>query len=95
MFPDAPTERGRRHLETLARAAAAGIRAGVAIVIQRGDVDRFQPNATLDPEFAGAFNAAIRAGVRIRAFTTHVRPDGVDWGHNVPVSSGSLYQRLL
>lgn len=63
-FPDAPTERGRRHLEEAAR---IGERAAVVFVIQRGDAVRFAPNHETDPAFATALWDAVRQGVLVLA----------------------------
>ncbi|MHC1564193.1 MAG: DNA/RNA nuclease SfsA [Candidatus Hecatellaceae archaeon] len=68
MFPDAPTERGRRHLETLARMAGGGWRAAIVFLAQREDVERFQPNHREDPRFAEALRKAWEKGVRVYAY---------------------------
>ncbi len=67
LFPDAPTARGRRHLEELARVCAQGDRALVLFVVQRPDAERFGPHAALDPAFAQAFVDALHAGVETAA----------------------------
>jgi sugar fermentation stimulation protein A len=84
-FPDAPTERGTRHLRELARSARSGIRAHVLFAVQRGDVRGFHPNARMDPEFAEALAGAHAAGVRVSAHTMVVRPGRVGWGRPLPV----------
>ncbi len=84
-FPDAPTVRGTRHLEHLARAARRGLRAGVLFVVQRSDVEGFRPNGELDPEFARAFRRAVHAGVRAAAYLLEVHPWGAAWGRRIPV----------
>jgi len=66
-FPDAPTARGRRHLEVLARLAGRGERTLLLFVAQRADVDRFSVAADVDPRYAEAFTAARHAGVRVEA----------------------------
>lgn len=85
LFPDAPTRRGRRHLDALRRAAGRHVRCAVVFVIQRSDVRGFAANSALDPQFARAFGRARHAGVETLAFTTRVHPDGVEWGSSVPV----------
>jgi sugar fermentation stimulation protein A len=85
LFPDAPTERGRRHLEALTRAVRRGVRSIVLFALQRSDVDEFTPNRVLDPEFGRAFDRARRAGVEFRAFRLHVRPGSVQLAEEVPV----------
>ena len=62
LFPDAPTARGRRHLEELAQAVGEGTGAAVAFVVQRPDAYAFGPSP-IDPEFARAFERALAAGV--------------------------------
>ena len=76
-FPDAPTQRGRRHLEELARLAQAGYYAGVAFVIQMAGVDRFEPNDATDPAFGEALRRAERAGVQVLAYDCTVTPDSL------------------
>lgn len=83
LFPDAPTSRGRRHVEALARALRRGpppsgrarrktIGAAVVFVVQRGDAARFRPNVAADPAFAHALARAAAAGVRVLAYRCRV-----------------------
>jgi sugar fermentation stimulation protein A len=88
LFPDAPTERGRRHLETLARGVRMGMKAMVVFVIQRKDGEVFSPNECLDPGFAGAFRQALAAGVRACAFTCRVKRTGITPYREIPVLTG-------
>lgn len=85
LFPDAPTVRGAEHLRALGRLVKAGRRASVWFVVQRDDVAAFAPNRRLDPNFARAFDAARRAGVRLRARTTRPTPAGLRWGRWIPI----------
>lgn len=71
-FPDAPTERGRRHLEALMRWMEKGGRAGVLFVIQRADARRFAPSDDTDPAFGRTFRAALERGLEAVAWTTWV-----------------------
>lgn len=64
-FPDAPTERGARHLRELSGAVSGGYRAIVAFVIQGEGVYEVRPNCETDPEFTKAFEEAKAAGVEI------------------------------
>lgn len=66
-FPDAPTERGVKHLKELATCADNGIGAMVLFVVQMKGVSQFRPNRVTHPEFADALAAAERAGVKIYA----------------------------
>ena len=65
LFPDAPTERGTRHLETLMQQGREGMRTAVIVLIFRKDSTCFRPNAATDPKFADTFRAAMSAGVEI------------------------------
>jgi sugar fermentation stimulation protein A len=66
-FPDAPTERGRRHLIELTEMVQSGERALLLFVVQRGDARRVTAHAAIDPRFARALIEARRAGVMLRA----------------------------
>lgn len=87
-FPDAPTERGAKHLHTLIRAAEAGYRAAALFVIQMSDVRRFEPNAARDPAFALALREAAARGVEVRAVTCAVTPSTLEITGEVPVVLG-------
>ena len=94
LFPDAPTARGRAHLDLLARAARRGLPCGVLFVVQRTDVREFRANRALDPEFARSLDRARAAGVRVWAFSARVRFDRVEWGRPLPVKSGPVWEPL-
>jgi sugar fermentation stimulation protein A len=85
LFPDAPTVRGRRHVEALTRAAAQGRRTMVLFVVQREDASRFAPNAGNDPDFAAALEMAAEAGVAVAAYTCVVTLDRVELSRQIPV----------
>ena len=85
LFPDAPTDRGRRHVLCLERAVRQGHRAAVVFVIQRGDVRSFAPNAPADPRFAEALRNAASAGVEAYAYRCAVTRTRVDISGPVPV----------
>lgn len=87
-FPDAPTERGIKHLRGLAAAAQTGTKAGVCFVLQRDDVLRLKPNDLTHPAFGDALREAAAAGVRILACVCHVTPESVTITHTVPVELG-------
>lgn len=63
-FPDAPTERGARHVSELADCLKEGYEAYVVFVVQMKDVLHFEPNALNDPAFASALKEAVKRGVR-------------------------------
>ena len=84
-FPDAPTERGTKHVRELIRAAAEGYRAVLAFVIQMDGVSEVLPNRETDPAFADALEEAVRKGVRILYLTCHAEPD------SLAVTAGDLF----
>lgn len=88
-FPDAPTERGRKHLELLAQMARSGQRCAVVFVIQRQQARALVPDDLIDPEFARALRAAIAAGVETYAYLCPLTPDGLTLGAPVPVFSSA------
>ena len=67
LFPDAPTERGRRHVKELTSLVHDGEAAMVLFIVQRGDATAVAPHALIDPAFADALADAEQAGVALRA----------------------------
>lgn len=74
-FPDAPTQRGTKHLRELAELARQGYGAYVLFVIQMADVKYLQPNDATDPAFGTALRQAYDAGVQILAMDCTVTED--------------------
>ena len=93
VFPDAPTARGRAHLNHLIAARRQGMEAVVLFVIQRADAVAFAPNRRTDPAFAAALGRAVRVGVRVRAVTCRVTRREVRLGRCVPVRLPSARMR--
>ena len=85
LFPDAPTERGQRHLRTLIEGRRAGHRAAVVFVIQRSDAYGFSPCRPADPAFAATLVDAAAEGVEVYAYRCEVREDGMRILAPVPV----------
>nr|WP_207161034.1 DNA/RNA nuclease SfsA [Halorhodospira halophila] len=80
LFPDAVTERGRRHLEVLTEWVRGGGRAALVFCVQRSDAQEVRPAEAIDPRYADALRAAAAEGVEIRAVRLHpsatgIRPD--------------------
>ena len=73
-FPDAPTQRGAKHLRGLQRAAQEGFGAYVLFVIQMKPVRFLHPNDATDPDFGSALRQAAAAGVRVLAVDCFVSP---------------------
>ena len=84
-FPDAPTERGAKHLRGLAAAARQGYGAYVLFVIQMEDVKYLHPNDRTDPNFGAALREAAEQGVQILAAACHVSEDTMEISGSVPV----------
>ena len=85
-FPDAPTQRGRKHLLELQTAVEAGFDAWVLFVIQMADIRRFEPNWPRDPDFAEALCRAAEHGVQVRAVECFVTEDSLAITKEVPVA---------
>lgn len=86
-FPDAVTERGRRHLAHLSRAANGGDRCAVCFIVQRPDARLLRPQWERDPAFAREMLAAAEAGVEFYACTTLVTLSEASFLHPIPVCS--------
>ena len=84
MFPDAPTERGVKHLDELAQAVREGYTAAVIFVIQMRGVNCFMPNRRTHAAFAEALLRAQQAGVQVLAYDCKVTPDSLVLGEPVP-----------
>ena len=84
-FPDAPTERGVKHLRGLTRASSRGLSAAVVFIIQMEDVLDFSPADEIHPEFGAALRAAAASGVSVEALRCAVTPDSLSVLGSVPV----------
>ena len=84
-FPDAPTQRGAKHLRGLLRASGAGIRTAVCFVVQMKGPRVFRPNDRTDPAFGRALREAAAAGVQVLAVDCRVAPDALTIDGPVPV----------
>lgn len=87
-FPDAPTERGVKHLEELAACQKAGYEAYICFVIQMAGMRQFAPNDATHPAFGAALRRAAEAGVGILAHECRVTPDTLEIAGAVPVNLG-------
>jgi len=84
-FPDAPTQRGAKHLRGLMEAAKEGYGAYVLFVIQMADVEYLHPNDATDPEFGKALREAAATGVEVLAVDCCVTIDEMNIRDFVPV----------
>ena len=77
-FPDAPTERGVKHIRELIKAKSEGYETILAFVIQMDGVTEVRPNVATHPEFGKAMDEAQKAGVRIMFLTCRVETDLIE-----------------
>jgi sugar fermentation stimulation protein A len=85
LFPDAPTKRGARHMNTLTIALERG-RAAVCFIIQRNDVIEWRPNKEMDPEFAENLRKAVEKGVEAYAFICKITLEETTILKRIPIS---------
>ena len=85
-FPDAPTERGAKHLRELIKAKEEGYEAAVLFVIQMKGVQEFRPNEERDKNFTEALREAEKAGVEILAYDCRVQVGKVYIDQEVPLN---------
>ena len=85
LFPDAPTERGIKHLNTLCRCIECGYEAWAVFIIQMENVMYFAPNDQTHLAFGAALRRAAEKGVRIFALECAVTPDSIRAVREVPV----------
>ena len=85
MFPDAPTERGRKHLLELISAKDNAYGAGVLFLIQMKDVNIFTPNDCMDKHFGNALRQAKDRGVDVFAYNCEVGASYITMLENIPV----------
>ena len=84
MFPDAPTERGTRHVQLLTRLAKRQVCA-IVLCAQRGDVSAISPDESIDPDFARALRKARRSGVLISGLRCGATLAGMNVLNSIPV----------
>ena len=76
-FPDAPTERGVKHIRELIKAKNEGYKAILTFVIQMDGVEEVRANVATHPEFGEAMENARKAGVEILFLQCHVTEDEI------------------
>lgn len=87
-FPDAVTERGRKHLEDLIEVVEAGHRAAMVFSVQRCDCDRFVPADAIDPEYGRVLRQAVARGVEAYALAASIDPTGIALDRPIPIELG-------
>ncbi|MCB1511135.1 MAG: DNA/RNA nuclease SfsA [Hyphomicrobiaceae bacterium] len=86
-FPDSVTARGAKHLAELADMVAAGHRAVMMFLIQRGDAAKLSLARDIDATYGEAFEAAVTAGVEVLAYRCTVTPEGIEVDRKIPVNA--------
>lgn len=85
LFPDAPTERGAKHIRELVQAKQEGYEAGILFLIQMKGVSVFRPHEERDKAFTAELHKAAKAGVHILAYDCQVQENGFSLDARVPV----------
>lgn len=88
-FPDAPTERGIKHVRELCEAKRQGFFACVIFIVQMKPIFLFEPNDETHPQFGEALREAEGCGVHILAYDCHVTPGSMRVGDPILVSLNS------
>lgn len=84
-FPDAPTQRGIKHLQELTNIVSLGYKAFAVFIVQMEKAKYFTPNYATHTEFGVALKNAQQSGVEIIAITCKVTPDSVTPLNQIPV----------
>ena len=84
-FPDAPTERGVKHVEELTHALTEGYRTMILFVVQMEGMQYVEPNDVTHPAFGETLRKARAAGVEVRAVECHVTPETLTALREIPV----------
>ncbi len=82
-FPDAPTERGVKHINELISCIEQGFEAYIIFVVQMNGISRFEPNAEHHKEFADTLNLAIEKGVNVLVYDCLVTPDSIELNNKI------------
>lgn len=90
LFPDAPTQRGSKHLKTLISLKKGGAHSALLILTFSPDAVRFAPNWLADPEFYFLFYQALDLGVEVYPVLLECKNGNIYFGGRVPVSEGDL-----
>jgi len=91
LFPDAPTERGRRHIEELIKLTEEGHNAVILILVMRSDAICFSPNFETDEKFSETFLRALKMGVKVEVKTFHFDGKDLVYKGDIPVCRDLLH----
>ena len=84
-FPDAPTERGAKHLKELVEVVNSGKGAGVLFLIQIDNIERFRPNDEMDKAFGEALRYASSNGVDVYAYNSMITENSITLNKRIKV----------
>jgi len=82
-FPDAPTERGVKHINELISCIEQGFEAYIIFVVQMKGVEVFEPNAEHHKEFADTLNYAREKGVKVLVYDCLITPDSIELNNKI------------
>ncbi|MCH5199666.1 MAG: DNA/RNA nuclease SfsA [Oscillospiraceae bacterium] len=85
LFPDAPTQRGVKHINELIKATKEGYKTCILFIIQMKGITSFSPNDATHPAFGEALRQAAKQGVQIKAIDCIVTPDAMTPDKEVPI----------
>lgn len=85
LFPDAPTERGARHVQTLIELKENGDSAALIILVFRNDSRCFVPNQDMDPKFSKAFKNALENGIEVHPLVFHFEKGTIYLQNEIPI----------
>lgn len=88
MFPDAVTERGRKHLDDLAGLVKLGHEGVIFYLVQRTDASCFQPATHIDPAYAETLKSVSKAGVQIMVYQAELSTCEIRVSKALPFSFG-------
>ena len=90
LFPDAPTTRGRRHLDELIRAVDEGHGAALIVIVLRSEARCFGPNAKIDPDFAETFHRAVQKSVMVFPLRFSFKDNVLYYNSRIPLCEQEL-----
>ncbi|AZO94633.1 DNA/RNA nuclease SfsA [Halocella sp. SP3-1] len=86
LFPDAPTNRGTKHVKEMVKAVKEGYQGVIFFLIQMNGINNFIPNKKMDPDFASALEYAEKQGVKILAYNTYISENQIELADKIMVN---------
>ena len=93
-FPDAPTERGSKHLQELAQCKKDGLDAAVIFLVMGNKAREFDVNRETDPAFDAALKQAIEAGVEVYVYTCSIDLHGIVYTGQIPLREEEIWKSM-